>query len=514
MSDAPFKSDAAFQLSSMSWGTTTGLGCFFTWTFSMLCLGDFENSPLVAGLESSHDFLFPRLLFLAGTATASLLCLFALKQLSRPSPVLLGIAFLLTSAPMVCLLPLPLLRQIGAYGTAWVACGAGEAFWFFFWLFHLRMIPVDLCRRTVCRAMALAGVFTFLFALMYADLMMLGLAALPVAWTSLFINSSLHSPSVDPFESPSFKAPQTKGGFRECTSHVITTLREEGLSKVLLKGLHSFMFAYLFGIALITAVSIGGTVVAGSVLGFTIALASLGLFHLLQRDELLASTIITNAFVPLSCISFLGMAILYPAPSLVSFVALTGALTTMLWIMSIISSFNYLSFMPTRFIFEGWSAKACSSIGMLGGWLTGGSLLIFEPQDERLVILVMFASLCAVVILDDVFFKKMRLVMSRTIVNKEEQIAVQETATILPFSPKGDRWLEACDVLAERHSLSPRQKEVFLLLANGRNTEYITNALGLSTPTVKTHTYAVYQKLGIHSHQALIDLIEKTAFTG
>lgn len=109
----------------------------------------------------------------------------------------------------------------------------------------------------------------------------------------------------------------------------------------------------------------------------------------------------------------------------------------MLWIMSIVSSFNYLSFMPVRFIFEGWSAKACSSVGMLGGWLAGGSLLVFGPQNERLVALVMFASLCAVVILDDVFFKKMRLVMSRTVVNEEEQVAVQETATILPFSPKG-----------------------------------------------------------------------------
>lgn len=514
MNDAPFKSGAASQLPPMPWGTTAGLSCFFAWTFSVLCLGGFENSPPVMRSDDSFGFFITRLLFLTGTAAASLLCIFALRRLSRPSPILPGIAFLLISAPLAYLLPLPLFRQSGAYEAAWMVSGAGEALWFFLWLFHMRMLPVDLCCRTICRAMALAGVTTFFFALMYADLMMVGLAVLPLTWTTLFVRSYLRAAFTDPFESHSLKASEADGRFCKRTQNIIATLRDAELSKVMLKGLHSFMFAYLFGIALITAVSISGTVVAGSVLGFTIALASLGVFLLLKHDELLASTIITNAFVPLSCISFLGIAILFPAPSLVSFAALSGALTTMLWIMSIVSSFNYLSFMPVRFIFEGWSAKACSSVGMLGGWLAGGSLLVFGPQNERLVALVMFASLCAVVILDDVFFKKMRLVMSRTVVNEEEQVAVQETATILPFSPKGDRWLEACDALAEHHSLSPRQKEVFLLLANGRNTEYITNALRLSIPTVKSHTYAVYQKLGIHSHQALIDLIEKTAFNG
>ncbi len=514
MDDAPFKSDATSQVPPMPWGITAGLACFFAWTFSVLCLDSAKSSSLAVGFEGQLSFFITRSLFLIGAAATSLLCVFAMKRLSQPSPLLLGAAFLLIFGPVICLLPLPLFRQSEATEVAWMASGTGEALWFFFWVFHLRMLPTDRCRRVVCTAMALAGVLTFFFALMYAELMVVGLGALPLAWTVLFASSSLRTPVTDPFKSSSFRAPGVEERFCERASRVINILREEGLSKVLLKGLHSFMFAYLFGIALIAAASIGGAAVAGSALGFVVALASLGLLLLLKRDELLASTVITNAFVPLSCVSFLGIAFVFPSPALVTFAALTGALTTMLWIMGIMSSFNYLSFMPVRFIFEGWSAKACSSVGMLGGWLVGGRLLSFGPQDGHWAVLVLFASLCAVVILDDIFFKKMRLVMSRTIVNEEEQLAVQETATILPFSPKGDRWLETCDSLAERHNLSPRQKEVFLLLANGRNTEYITNALGLSTPTVKTHTYAVYQKLGIHSHQALIDLIEKTTFNG
>lgn len=30
----------------------------------------------------------------------------------------------------------------------------------------------------------------------------------------------------------------------------------------------------------------------------------------------------------------------------------------------------------------------------------------------------------------------------------------------------------------------------------------------LSTPTVKSHIYNIYQKMGVHSHQELIDLVE------
>ena len=70
------------------------------------------------------------------------------------------------------------------------------------------------------------------------------------------------------------------------------------------------------------------------------------------------------------------------------------------------------------------------------------------------------------------------------------------------------RWSRTCDELAEQYKLSPRQKEIFLLLARGRNVQFIREELVLSTPTVKSHIYNIYQKMGVHSHQELIDLVE------
>ncbi len=511
MDNAPDKSTEEFPVRSSSASMTAGLFCFFAWTFAMLCLGD-DMTP--ADLDGFRSFFTGRLFFLMGTAAASLLCILIMKQLSHPHPLLLGTGTLLASAYLLTMVVPSSSLSSQVSMALWMASGAGEAIWFFVWVFRLRTLTADRCRSAICGAMSGAGILTFFLAFMYTDLMMICIATLPIIWLVCF-TLALRLPSgSDLFEGLTSKSSEQQTTLGKRCSFIIASIRKEGLSKVLLKGLHSFMFAYLFGIVVVVTLSIDGPTVVGAAMGLMMALSSLILHLSLKKDDLLTSTLIINAFVPLSCISLFGIALMFPAPAIVIFAALTGALTTMLWIMGIMSSFNYLSFLPIRFIFEGWSAKACSSVGVTCGWIIAGLVVAFEPGDGSLATLVLFGSICVMVILDDVFFKKMRLVMSKTIVSEEEQVAVQETATILPFSPKEDRWLEACDALAERHGLSPRQKEVFLLLANGRNTEYITGALGLSTPTVKTHTYAVYQKLGIHSHQALIDLIERTAFNG
>ena len=67
---------------------------------------------------------------------------------------------------------------------------------------------------------------------------------------------------------------------------------------------------------------------------------------------------------------------------------------------------------------------------------------------------------------------------------------------------------ERCRRLAEDACLTEREREVFLLLVHGRNARYIQETLVVSYNTVKTHVSHVYAKLGVHSHQELIDLVE------
>lgn len=65
-----------------------------------------------------------------------------------------------------------------------------------------------------------------------------------------------------------------------------------------------------------------------------------------------------------------------------------------------------------------------------------------------------------------------------------------------------------CKAIASEFSLTPREAEVFAMLARGRDRAYIEEALVVSRNTVKAHVKHVYAKLGIHSHQELLDLVE------
>lgn len=61
--------------------------------------------------------------------------------------------------------------------------------------------------------------------------------------------------------------------------------------------------------------------------------------------------------------------------------------------------------------------------------------------------------------------------------------------------------------LASTAGLTPRESEIFALLAQGRSRTYIQNELFLAEGTVKTHTSRIYRKLGINSKQDLITLV-------
>ncbi|WP_294361769.1 helix-turn-helix transcriptional regulator [uncultured Senegalimassilia sp.] len=81
-----------------------------------------------------------------------------------------------------------------------------------------------------------------------------------------------------------------------------------------------------------------------------------------------------------------------------------------------------------------------------------------------------------------------------------------ETAVV--EAPK-DTFDERCQALAGQYGLTPRELEVFQMLARGRDRAYIQEQLVVSRNTVKAHVKHIYAKLDIHSHQDLIDLVEK-----
>ena len=57
--------------------------------------------------------------------------------------------------------------------------------------------------------------------------------------------------------------------------------------------------------------------------------------------------------------------------------------------------------------------------------------------------------------------------------------------------------------------LTPRERQVLLLLTQGRNYKSIAEKLGITTNTVKFHVGHIYDKFGLYNRQELLELLEK-----
>ena len=83
------------------------------------------------------------------------------------------------------------------------------------------------------------------------------------------------------------------------------------------------------------------------------------------------------------------------------------------------------------------------------------------------------------------------------------------------YAKPGDEGREGIDPaaatarLTKQAGLSPREAEVFALLAHGRTRSYIGNELAIGDETVKSHVKSIYRKMGLHSQQDAIDLLDK-----
>lgn len=84
----------------------------------------------------------------------------------------------------------------------------------------------------------------------------------------------------------------------------------------------------------------------------------------------------------------------------------------------------------------------------------------------------------------------------------EDAAPAQKKEPKVPF-------LKRCALIGEYYGLTKREVDVFRLLAAGRNSARIQEELMISAGTVNTHSYHVFQKMGVHCQQEVIDLFEK-----
>ena len=89
-----------------------------------------------------------------------------------------------------------------------------------------------------------------------------------------------------------------------------------------------------------------------------------------------------------------------------------------------------------------------------------------------------------------------------------------EAASAVPSASPEEALAVRCDEIAEDYGFTPREGDIFLLLAQGHTLPAISERLFVSENTVKSHAKRIYQKLAIHSRAELIDLVNEPANDG
>lgn len=147
----------------------------------------------------------------------------------------------------------------------------------------------------------------------------------------------------------------------------------------------------------------------------------------------------------------------------------------------------------TQCLFAFGIIRAAWSAGPLVGMLVGRWLWYGVGLDARGA----FTAACVCVLL---------VVVVNNFIFTESSLAA--ALSIMPTDRK-QRFQDRCRAVIERYGLTEREGQVMVLFAKGRNLSYVQEELCLSKSTVSTHRQHIYQKLGVHSAQEMIDLIQE-----
>jgi len=156
--------------------------------------------------------------------------------------------------------------------------------------------------------------------------------------------------------------------------------------------------------------------------------------------------------------------------------------------------------------------RAANAGGIALGW--AGSYLLLRTSGVEPTAVLAFS-------LGMVFI----LILTTTLIFKEGDFPAEEAVAgaALPAGadpdepvtrPAAGRWRRCCATIAHEYSLSPREEEVMVLLAKGRSMKHIEDELVISYHTAKSHANHIYRKLGVHSREELIDMVENRTWPG
>lgn len=141
---------------------------------------------------------------------------------------------------------------------------------------------------------------------------------------------------------------------------------------------------------------------------------------------------------------------------------------------------------------------------ILGDCLGTGALALAGSsprtvQTASLALALMFFSFVWLCLKSFSFTDAIRGIEEAPQMTAEDEAALTRTPT--------DAFEKRCDAMARSAALTPREAEIFKLLARGRNARFVVENLGVTRNTAKAHIQHIYTKMGVHSHQELLSLV-------
>ena len=147
------------------------------------------------------------------------------------------------------------------------------------------------------------------------------------------------------------------------------------------------------------------------------------------------------------------------------------------------------------------------SLILIVGLIAGAFLsnLFVDMQDARSIAAFSAAAVISIALL------RTYLLTSADLVMFERDLSIDEAPDERVEEPDADAppkvpLAKRCAIIGQYYGLTPREIDVFCLLAVGRNSTRIQEELSISLGTVNTHTHHIFRKMDVHSQQELIDL--------
>lgn len=197
--------------------------------------------------------------------------------------------------------------------------------------------------------------------------------------------------------------------------------------------------------------------------------------------------------LPLSAAGFLLLPLIWNSVGgIVNSFAQLGAMVAGIILWCLLAETAHDTKLPPFLLFS--IALACTNGAQLLGTLIGYFNADTLKQSD---ILMTAVALVAVYLL---FVAALFLFKDKSL-KGEEDLSLQA-----PESVEHDLH-ERCGSIARNHNFTPRETEIFFLLAQGYTIPAISEKLFVSENTVKSHVKSIYQKLDVHVRTELIELV-------